>query len=195
MANKKSNAPLYVIIGILSAMLLGGGAFLLTQSKTEVKGNTQVIDVTDKSADSQAAEEVALEKTALKSETPAAEATSVRQVPQSNNDGTLHTYMIGTIGDGRVDYFTVDNSVGSYSYVSNGVQSGKRGLATESYDPKTGRLILRAYAGNKYIGTFNGIYHHYTEYSTDGASNTSDSYEGSFHGYQGAVIPFSLYSD
>lgn len=195
MANKHSNTPLYVIIALLTVILLGGGAFLLTQGKTEVKGTTQVTDVTPKTvvnepAQSQAIEESTVKTSVSEDKTPMAETTT-----RKSNPGSLHTYMIGTIGDGQVNFFSVDGLLGSYSYVSNGVQSGKRSLSTDSYDPDTGRLILRAYAGSKYIGTFNGIYHHNVEYSSGEAVNTSDSYEGTFEGVQGAIIKFSLYSD
>lgn len=107
----------------------------------------------------------------------------------------------GLIGDshGELD---MNGLTGTYSY---GLKNGEahRRLEFESWDKKTGRLVLRAYEQNsdKFIGKFDGIYEYGNategEYDDDGEEivHWVESYDGVFTNYKGAKVNFHLWFD
>jgi len=107
----------------------------------------------------------------------------------------------GLIGDSHAE-LDMNGLTGSYSYgLTNG--EAHRRLEFESWDKKTGHLVLRAYEQNsdKFIGKFDGTYEYGNategEYDEDGEEilHWVESYDGVFTNYKGAKVKFHLWFD
>ena len=97
--------------------------------------------------------------------------------------GKVYMQYGGQIAGSEV-YFQMNGSSGYYTVTGN---STTRTLKLQSYNPRTGRCVIKAYYKGKCIGTLNGIYHP-GEYRYD-------YYQGTFKSTKGGSYSFDLSSD
>jgi len=103
--------------------------------------------------------------------------------------------LMGSIGDAPAT-LDMEGRKGFYSYeMSNGKVT--RNLELESYDKKSGRVVLKALDKNtgKYIGRFDGKFEISCSTDDDGVEHWANSYCGEFTNYKGVKVDFTLYID
>ena len=101
----------------------------------------------------------------------------------SSNKGEISFKMYGVLGGGETDaYMTMSGNTGTFEY--NGIV---RKLKLESYNQRTGRLIIKEFdSKGKFIGRFDGTYTYSKEYP-------GSTYNGVFTNYNGKKVDFSLH--
>lgn len=93
----------------------------------------------------------------------------------------------GNIGSSQAD-LEVSGTTGWY-YL-NGNSNAKRKLVLQSYNKRTGRVILKAYYKGKFIGTLNGIFK-----EIKSPEHYGQTFNGKFKSENGTVFDFYLYYD
>ena len=125
--------------------------------------------------------------------------TTVQADAQTKKQSLTPVYM-GLWGDvgGTTFLFDMNGTTGSYIPYDkgNGREYGeRRQLKLVSYNPKTGKCVIKAYLKKAYIGQFNGIFQEDTVDMGDGETKTMQSYTGTFTGVKGSKLHFYLYFD
>ena len=175
----KSNAALYVIIGVLLAACLGLAAWLFLFNDKDNKTDTPTASVSETTVKEAT---TTLEKE-LEAETEA--------VPSQG----VYMGLWGQIGDSNDVDFEMNGTTGYYSYRRNGQDSGRRTLKLVSYDKQSGRCIIEAFAQGKSIGRFDGTFSEIDVEDDSGEHHYGQSYGGKFISTNGTVLDFSLYYD
>ncbi len=93
----------------------------------------------------------------------------------------------GYIGDQKAD-LEVNGTTGWY-YLSDN-ENAKRKLVLQSYNKRTGRVVLKAYYKGKFIGTLDGTFQEFDE-----PDHYGQTYNGKFKSVNGTVLEFGLYYD
>lgn len=101
----------------------------------------------------------------------------------------------GQIGNSESAEMVMNGNSGHYSYTVNGKPSGSRTLKFVSYNRKSKRLVLNAYANGKYIGKFDGRFDMGKAYHPEYGYIDAGSFYGKFISVKGIRISFYLYID
>lgn len=125
--------------------------------------------------------------------------TTVQADAQTKKKSLTPVYMglWGNVG-GTTFLFDMNGTTGSYIPYDMGKGSEygeRRQLKLVSYNPKTGKCVIKAYLKGSYIGQFNGIFNEETVDKGDGDVMTLQSYTGDFTSVKGGKLHFFLYFD
>jgi len=99
-------------------------------------------------------------------------------VANAKGGGKVHMQYGGQIAGSEV-YFQMNGSSGYYTVTGN---STTRTLKLQSYNPRTGRCVIKVYYKGKYSGTLSGTYHP-GDYRDDYYQGTFQSPRGNFSFY------------
>ena len=182
----------------LTAVLLVGMSLLWScadgrGNKVEESGGLQETEVAEKPADLK----VDSAKVNEEQKAEAGDKEDTKEVPEGKHESEEGVMMslMGNIG-GSPATLDMDGRTGFYEYDLRGGKV-KRNLELESYDKKSGRVVLRALDKNsgKLIGRFDGTF--VIECATDdeGVEHCGNSYCGIFTNVKGAKVDFMLYID
>lgn len=177
-----TNKLLYVIIGLLAALLFGGLAYFLFSQNSEKEEAINELKQQQELLE-QKNEELQSKVDEAKAETDEAKAQAKEQAQQATAPNPASGYyFIGSIGSDNGASLTMPsgNSKGSYNFIQY-----TRDIKFTSYNPNTGALILSAYeqGTGKYIGKFVG---------TLTRSKYGNKYTGVFTNYKGGKVNFNL---
>lgn len=181
-----TNKLLYVIIGLLAALLLGGLAYFLFSQNSEkeeaineLKQQQELLEQKNEELQSKVDEAQAQTD---KANAQAAEAKKEQAQQTMAPNPVSGYYFYGSIGGDDGAYLTMPsgNSMGTYKFINY-----TRNIKFTSYNPNTGALIISAYeqGTGKYIGKFVG---------TLIRSKYGNKYTGVFTNYKGGKVNFNL---
>lgn len=177
-----TNKLLYVIIGLLAALLFGGLVTFLVIKNSEKEEAINELKQQQEMLE-QKNDELQNKVDEAKAETDEAKAQAKEQAQQATAPNPASGYyFIGSIGSDNGASLTMPsgNSKGSYNFIQY-----TRDIKFTSYNPNTGALILSAYeqGTGKYIGKFVG---------TLTRSKYGNKYTGVFTNYKGGKVNFNL---
>lgn len=176
-----TNKLLYVIIGLLAALLFGGLAYFLFSQNSEKEEAINELKQQQEMLE-QKNEELQNKVDEAKANAQAAEAKKEQAQQATAPNPASGYYFIGSIGSDNGASLTMPsgNSKGSYNFIQY-----TRDIKFTSYNPNTGALILSAYeqGTGKYIGKFVG---------TLTRLKYGFKYTGVFTNYKGGKVNFSL---
>ena len=184
----KSNAALYVLIGVLLAACLGLAAWIFLFSEKDNKTETSTAAISETKAENLVKDEATPQKQDLEAETEAVSS-------KASDSKGVHMGLWGQIGDSNDVDFEMNGTTGYYSYRRNGQDSGRRTLRLVSYDKQSGRCVIEAFSQGKSIGKFDGTFSEIDVEDDEGEHHFGQSYGGKFISTNGAVLDFSLYYD
>ena len=203
----KSNTWLYVLIGVLMAACLGVGIWIFVKgdkenvpqpSKTEAKATVDASETNGDSPSATKGDAESLTDAKAKSDAEdSGEKTTAAPSQAKGKSSAKGVYMglWGRIGDSDQAEFEMNGTTGTYSYTRQGQNSGKRTLRLVSYDERSGRCIIDAFAAGNKIGTFDGTFFEVSETDDEGVEHFGQSYNGKFISTNGAQLDFMLYFD
>ncbi|MBR4387758.1 MAG: hypothetical protein IKT00_01065 [Prevotella sp.] len=195
---KKNNTFLYVLIGLLMAACLGLGLWLFLSDGKDSPKQPSKIEAKAQMTQEETAEEspsTTKEETKADVEEKTPQQPTQAQEQRKSSSNGVYMGMWGRIGDSDQAEFEMNGTTGTYSYVRQGQNSGKRSLRLVSYNEQSGRCIIDAFAAGKKIGTFDGTFREISETDDEGEEHYGQSYNGKFKSTNGAQLDFMLYFD